>query len=565
MAVKIVGLARRLVTEKLVDDANVQQAVLQANRQDKSLAHYLVRSKLIGQSALAVTTSDEFQLPLIDIDRFDLSLCPVDVVDTDLVRKHRILPLSANGKRLCVATSYPGDLIAIEEIAFHSGLKVEMIVAEDSKLDSAINQYLQLISRSYSTKTAIDSKLEDEISFDSSDRSKSAEELNTFDETPLVRFINNLLLEAIALGASDIHFEPYESVYRIRFRIDGLLQEMTRPPVKLTARLASRIKIMAHLNIAEKRAPQDGRFRIRLASKRAIDIRVSSLPTLWGEKIVMRILDPLNTDLNLDALGMEPRQKDAYLKALQKQQGLILVTGPTGSGKSLTLYSGLSRLNANSKNISTVEDPVEITIKGINQLAVNAKVGASFSGALRAILRQDPDIIMLGEIRDLETAEIVVRAAQTGHLVLTTLHTLSAAASLNRLRDIGIPRYNLASTISLIVAQRLARRLCENCKEAVEIPEKALIEQGLTAELHPNPLTFRAKGCSDCGNGFQGRIGFYEVVPVSESLSRIIMEGGRTQRFRKHMRKRRLLDLRAAALLKVAQGLTSLEEANRLT
>ena len=440
-----------------------------------------------------------------------------------------------------------------------------MVIAEDSKLDSAINNYLQRTSRSYSNKAAIDSNLENEIAIDSSSVSEREEELNTFDETPLVRFINNLLLEAISLRASDIHFEPYESIYRIRFRIDGLLREMTRPPVKLTARLASRIKIMAHLDIAEKRAPQDGRIHIRHAGKRTIDVRVNSLPTLWGEKIVMRILDPLNTNLNMDTLGMEPQQKEAYLQALQKQQGLILVTGPTGSGKSLTLYSGLNSLNANTKNISTVEDPVEITIEGINQLAVNAKTGISFSVALRAILRQDPDIIMLGEIRDLETAEIVLRAAQTGHLVLTTLHTLSAAASLNRLRNIGIPRYNLASTISLIVAQRLARRLCEHCKESVEIPEKTLAELGLSAELHPNPRFFRAKGCADCRDGFRGRIGFYEVVPVSKSLSRIIMEGGRTQRFRKHMKKHGLLDLREAALLKVAQGLTSLEEANRLT
>lgn len=565
MTVKIVGLARRLVAENLIDEAKIQQVILEATQHNTTLAHYLARNRIIDQSTLAITTSDEFHLPLIEIESYDLNCCPVNVIDADLVKKHRILPLSTRDKHLFLALSYPGDLGALHEIAFHSGLKIEMIIAEDIKLDSAINQYLRLSSRSYTSKAAVDSKLGDEIAIDSATVSVDEEELNTFDETPLVRFINNLLLEAIALRASDIHFEPYESVYRIRFRIDGLLREMTRPPVKLTARLASRIKIMAHLDIAEKRAPQDGRIRVRLAWKRTIDIRVNSLPTLWGEKIVMRILDPLNTDLSMDALGMEPGQKEAYLLALQKQQGLILVTGPTGSGKSLTLYSGLNSLNTNTKNISTVEDPVEITIEGINQLAVNAKTGISFSGALRAILRQDPDIIMLGEIRDLETAEIVIRAAQTGHLVLTTLHTLSAAASLNRLRNIGIPRYNLASTISLIVAQRLARRLCERCKETVEIPERVLEEQGLTAQLHPSPLLFRAKGCDDCGNGFRGRIGFYEVVPVSERLSRIIMEGGSTQRFRKYMSKHGILALREAALRKVAQGLTSLEEANRLT
>jgi type IV pilus assembly protein PilB len=565
MPVKIVGLARRLVAETMIDEALAQQAISKAARQETPLAHYLVHNKLVDQYALAVTTADEFQLPLIDIESFDLNYCPVNIVGADQIKKHRILPLSARGKRLFLAISYPGDLASINEIAFHCGLKIELVIAEDSKLDSAIEAYLQRISRSYSSKAALDGKLENEIAIDPASISEDEEELNIFDETPLVRFINNLLLEAIILRASDIHFEPYESVYRIRFRIDGLLREMTRPPVKLTARLASRIKIMAHLDIAEKRAPQDGRIRIRLAGKRTIDVRVSSLPTLWGEKIVMRILDPLHTDLNMNSLGMEPEQKEAYLQALQKQQGLILVTGPTGSGKSLTLYSGLSSLNANTKNISTVEDPVEIIIDGINQLAVNAKTGISFSGALRAILRQDPDIIMLGEIRDLETAEIVLRAAQTGHLVLTTLHTLSAAASLNRLRNIGIPRYNLASTISLIVAQRLARRLCERCKEAVEIPEKVLVEQGLTPQLHPSPRLFRAKGCGNCVDGFRGRIGFYEVVPVSKGLSRIIMQGGRTQRFQKHMTKHGLLDLREAALLKVAQGLTSLEEANRLT
>lgn len=565
MTVNIVGLAQRLVLERLLDESRAKQAVQDAKHRDIPLVHYLVANKLVEQRSIALITSHEFQLPLIAIEAYDLSYCPANVIDSTLIEKHRVLPIAAHEKCLFIALSYPGNINAIDEIAFHSGRQIELVVAEDTKLESAIDQHLQRTGCNFSSKAASADKLEEEIALDTSGIITGEEELNTYDETPLVRFINNLLLEAITLHASDIHFEPYESVYRVRLRIDGLLREITRPPVKLGTRLAARMKIMAHLDIAEKRVPQDGRIRIRLPGKRNIDVRVNSIPTVWGEKIVMRILDPLSNNLNIDSLGMEPLQKEAYLQALQKQQGLILVTGPTGSGKTLTLYSGLNYLNSAMKNISTVEDPVEITVEGINQLAINAKTGLSFSCALRAILRQDPDIIMLGEVRDLDTAEIVIRAAQTGHLVLTTLHTLSAATSLNRLHNMGIRNYNLASTINLIVAQRLARRLCECCKEAIELPEEVLIEQGLTAELHSSPSLFRARGCADCGDGFQGRVGFYEVVPVSESLSRIIMKGGGTSQIHKHMRKHRLLDLRQAALLKVAQGLTSLEEANRLT
>lgn len=340
---------------------------------------------------------------------------------------------------------------------------------------------------------------------------------------------------------------------------------MTHPPVKLSARLASRIKIMAHLDISERRAPQDGRIRIRLTSNRTIDVRVNSLPTLWGEKIVLRLLDPLHTNFDPNSLGMLTAQKEQYLNALQKPQGLLLVTGPTGSGKSLTLYTGLNALNESSKNISTLEDPVEITLEGVNQLAINSKAGVSFPSALRAILRQDPDIIMLREIRDLETAEIALWAAQTGHLVLTTLHTLSAAASLNRLKSMGIPNYNLANTITLIIAQRLARKLCDYCKETVEISEKIPIEQGFTGESLESKAFYKAKGCNHCNDGYQGRIGIFEVVPISERISRIIMSGRNSTRLSKHMMKQGLLNLRQFALLKVAQGLISLEEANRLT
>lgn len=561
MTAKLVGMARRFVLDGLIEEQHVFDAAKAAAEKRTSLLHFLVRNKLLDQLRVAAAASSEFQLPLIDIAALDLSRCPEDIIDTQLIKIHHVLPLAIHDQSLTIAVSDPSDPSLIQELAFHSGLSINLVVAEDIKLALAIDHYLRNIVRKYSNKITA----EESIELDSSTQVEDEEESNAFDETPLVRFINNLLDEAISLGASDVHFEPYETIYRVRFRIDGLLREMTCPPVKLTARLASRLKIMAHMDIAEKRVPQDGRMCIRFSENRSVDIRVNSLPTLWGEKIVLRILDPLNTNLDIRTLGMEPRQLQLYIEALQKHQGLILVTGPTGGGKSITLYSALDRLNANTKNISTVEDPIEIAVQGINQLAVNTKAGVTFASALRALLRQDPDIIMVGEIRDLETAEIAIRAAQTGHLVLTTLHTLSAAASLSRLRNMGIPLYNLASTISLVVAQRLARRLCENCKEVVEISEKVLKEQGFTTELHPSPTVFQARGCSDCRDGYRGRIGFFEVVPVSESLSRIIMDDCLSQRFQRHMESLNFPNLRAAALLKVAQGLTSLSEANRLT
>ncbi len=565
MTAKLVGIARRLLTEKLIETTDIHHANAEAARQRISLIQYLLRNELIDQQLIAAAISSEFRLPLIEIDSFDLAFCPDKIINPELIRKHRILPLSVRSKSLLLAVSDPSNLSALNEFAFHSGLKIGLVVAQYSKLDSAVSLYLQWADRSYSSQASPSSELENQLALESATKVTGEEELNNFDDTPLVRFINNLLTEAVTLQASDIHFEPYESAYRVRFRIDGLLQEMTRPPINLTARLASRIKIMAHLDISEKRSPQDGRIRMRLAKNQTIDFRVNTLPTLWGEKIVMRVLDPLNTKLDMDTLGMEPQQQKLFLQALRRHQGLILVTGPTGSGKSLTLYCGLNSLNIPSKNIATVEDPVEITIDGINQIAINTRTGMSFASALRATLRQDPDIIMLGEIRDLESAETVLRAAQTGHLVLSTLHTLSAAASLNRLRDMGVPLYNLAGTISLVIAQRLARRLCESCKESVELPEKVLIEQGFTDVLHPKPQLFRARGCPKCRDGFRGRVGFYEVVPISESLSRIIIEDGQPQRFSEHMKSQGMPNLREAALLKVAQGLTSLEEANRLT
>jgi type IV pilus assembly protein PilB len=385
------------------------------------------------------------------------------------------------------------------------------------------------------------------------------------DNTPLVKRINGLLIDAIEASASDLHFEPYESDYRIRFRIDGLLHEIIKPSIKLAGRLASRIKVMAQMDIAKKRLPQDGRIKLRLSSVRSIEFRVNTLPTLWGEKIVLRILDPLNILLGVDALGFEALQKEQYLRALEKQQGFILVTVPTGSGKTISLYNALSILNTNQRNISAAEDPVEINLPGINQVSVNPRIGLNFASAMRAFLRQDPDIIMVGEVRDLITAEMAIRTAQTGHLVLSTLHTNSAAASITRLRSMGIPAFNLANSLSLIVAQRLARRLCNNRKESVEIPEKVLIEEGFKREKLARARIHRATGCDICRDGYSGRIGFYEVVPISATLSRIIMDDGDAIHLAEQARKEGCLSLRDAVLLKVAQGITSLEEANRLT
>ncbi len=562
---KLAGLARRLVSEKLVDEQLAVLATAAAREQNTSLVRHLVSSNLIAEETIALAAAEEFGLPVFELDSFDIQSWPEKIVDAELIKRHHLLPLSIRCNRLFLACADPGDTSAINELTFHCGFKVELVVVEVSKLTSAIETCLQRLDRRYEAKEITPDLGLDNIEIDPGNKLDADEELNAFDETPLVRFINKLLLEAIAMQASDIHFEPYESIYRIRFRIDGLLREMTRPPVKLSPRLASRIKIMARLDISEKRLPQDGRIRIMLARKRVIDLRVNTLPTLWGEKIVLRILDPMNTSLSLNSLGMEPIQKESYLHALHRPQGLILVTGPTGSGKTVSLYSGLKELNIQSKNISTVEDPIEITIEGINQLAVNHRAGLSFASALRALLRQDPDVIMLGEVRDVEAAEIAIRAAQTGHLVLTTLHTLSAAASLSRLRSIGIPAYNLANTISLVMAQRLARRLCDYCKKCIEIPEGVLIEQGFTTAQLSSLTLYRAQGCKHCQDGYSGRVGFYEVLPVAEDLSRIIMAGSLEAGIAEYGKQAGFLNLRDSALLKVAAGVTSLEEANRLT
>jgi type IV pilus assembly protein PilB len=565
MSVNIGGLARRLVSDLLIDESQAVAATDTANKLNIPFVTHIVANGLLDEQSIAVAAADEFGVPMLDLLAFDLQNCPQQLVDIKLLKRHKILPLYRRKSSLYLAVSDPGNIAALNEIKFHTGLNVEVIVVEDEKLGTAITTLGQRQEKSYAAVHGLENVDLQSIEIDSAQKEESEEQLIGVDETPLVRFINSLLLDAFKAGASDIHFEPYEKTYRVRFRIDGVLHEITRPPIKLTGRLASRIKIMSQLDITEKRLPQDGRIRIKLSKNRRVDLRVNTLPTLWGEKIVLRILDPKITSLDIETLGLEKRQKQHYLQALTRHQGLILVTGPTGSGKTVSLYSGLNILNTSERNISTVEDPVEINIEGINQVSVNCRIGLGFATALRAFLRQDPDIVMVGEIRDLETAEIAVRAAQTGHLVLSTLHTLNAVATISRLRSMGIPAFNLANTISLIIAQRLARRLCEHCKESVELPENSLLGEGFKRQQLPNLQLFRAVGCSLCREGYKGRVGFYEVVPISASLSRIIMGNGDSIQLAEQAKMEGLLNLRESALLKVGLGLTSLEEANRLT
>lgn len=565
MLVNISGLARRLVAENLLEESQAVTATATASKQNISFVTHIVASGLLDEQSLAIVAAEEFGTPVLDLRAFNLQTCPEKLIDIKLIRTHKILPLYKRAITLYMAIADPGNITALDEIKFHTGLNIELVVVEEKKLGSAIEKFVRKQEKSYAVIEALNDANLEGIEIDSQQGEETEEQPSAMDETPLVRFINNLLLEAFKTGASDIHFEPFEKTYRVRFRIDGVLHEITRPPIKLTGRLASRIKIMSKIDIAEKRIPQDGRIRVKLGKNRGIDLRVNTLPTLWGEKIVLRVLDSKNTMLGMDALGLEKIQKQHYMNALRGHQGLILVTGPTGSGKTVTLYSGLNILNSTQRNISTVEDPVEINIEGINQVSVNSKIGLGFATALRAFLRQDPDIVMVGEIRDLETAEIAIRAAQTGHLVLSTLHTLSALATISRLRSMGIPAYNLANTVSLIIAQRLARKLCEYCKESIELPENILIDEGYQQQQLTDLQLFRAVGCSHCREGYTGRVGFYEVVPVSECLSRTIMADGTLDQLAEQAKAQGLLNLRESALLKVGRGLTSLEEANRLT
>ncbi len=557
------GLARKLVQDGHLDEAAAEKAQATAEKKKMPLVSYLVEQKLADGNVIATIGAEEFGIPLLDIDSVDIDTEVTKLVDEKLVRQHHALPLFKRGNRLFVAVSDPTNLQALDEIKFHVGATTEAILVEEGKLRDTIEKAMASADTTLAELSG-DGDLDDlDISSGEEDSNDDAEV--DADDAPVVRFINKVLLDAINTGASDIHFEPYEKTYRVRYRRDGILKEIATPPVTLSRRISARLKVLSRLDISERRVPQDGRMKMKLSKNRAIDFRVNSCPTLFGEKIVLRILDPSSAQLGIDALGYEEDQKQLYLEALQQPQGMILVTGPTGSGKTVSLYTGLNILNTEDRNISTAEDPAEINLPGVNQVNVDNKVGLTFAAALKAFLRQDPDIIMVGEIRDLETAEIAIKAAQTGHLVLSTLHTNDAPQTLSRMLNMGVAPFNIASSVSLIIAQRLARRLCNNCKKPIDIPRPALLEEGFLEEELDGLKIHGPVGCDQCDNGYKGRIGIYQVMPVSEEMQRIIMENGNSMQIAEQAAKEGINDLRRSGLIKVKNGLTSLEEVNRVT
>ena len=562
----LTGLPRRLVQDGILTEAALGQAIEAIEGKAANLVPYLVSNQLADARQIAVAAAHEFGVPLLDLDAVELDLDVVKLVDDKLLTKHRVLPLLQRGKRLYVGVCDPTNLQALDEIKFATTLRIEPIVVEHNKLEARVARAIEAVDTSMASMSADDFDM-DNLDISAGDDEIGPEVTNAdVEDAPVVRFVNKVMVDAIKRGASDIHFEPYEKIFRIRFRQDGVLTEFAKPPVALAMKLAARLKVMARLDIAERRIPQDGRIKMRLSKNRAIDFRVNTCPTLYGEKVVCRLLDPSSAQLGIDALGYEEHQKKMYLETLEKPYGMILVTGPTGSGKTVSLYTGLNILNTADRNISTAEDPCEINVPGINQVNVNPKVGLTFAAALRAFLRQDPDVIMVGEIRDLETAEIAIKAAQTGHLVLSTLHTNDAPKTLTRLVDMGVKPYAIASSVSLIIAQRLARRLCENCKEAIEVPKEALLKEGFTAvDLKEGITVYHPKGCAQCNGGYKGRVGIYQVMPVTETLGRIIMEGGNAMQIADQAKRDGVADLRTSALKKVKDGVTSLEEINRVT
>jgi type IV pilus assembly protein PilB len=557
------GLAKQLVLAELLTDKSAQQAYQQAQRNKISLVSYLVQNKLVKSRQIAEIASEHFGMALLDLNGLDKETQPKGLVSEKLIRQHHALPLWRRGNKLFVGISDPTNHQAINDIQFSTGLNTEAILVEDDKLSEAIEKFFDSHASGLEDMADVDL---DGLDIESVDDNKNdAIAGQDADDAPVVRFVHKMLLDAIKSGSSDLHFEPYEKTYRVRMRTDGMLREVAKPPIQLASRIAARLKVMASLDISERRKPQDGRIKMRLSKSKSIDFRVNTLPTLWGEKVVIRILDPASAQMGIDALGYEPDQKDLYMAALKQPQGMILVTGPTGSGKTVSLYTGLNILNTVDINISTAEDPVEINMEGINQVNVNPKQGLDFAQALRSFLRQDPDVIMVGEIRDLETAEIAIKAAQTGHLVLSTLHTNSAAETLTRLHNMGIQGFNIATSVTLIIAQRLARKLCSHCKRPIEIPRETLLKEGFPEERIGTFTIYEPVGCDQCNGGYKGRVGIYEVVKNTPDLQRLIMAEGNSLEIDSQMRKDGFNDLRTSGLIKAMHGLTSLEEINRVT
>ncbi|MEL4880971.1 type IV-A pilus assembly ATPase PilB [Shewanella algae] len=558
------GLSTLFIRKGLLDESSLAEAIKQSQKSKQALVTTLVTSKLVSARTIAELCYEEYGTPLLDLNEFDLSSIPDEFLNKKLIDKHRCLPLFKRGNRLYIATSDPTNIAALEDFQFSAGLHAEAILVEEDKLSKALEKVLEEDLSSLDLDGLDEESL---AGIEVTDADKRQQEENEGkDDAPIVIYINKILTDAIRKGASDLHFEPYEKRYRIRFRIDGILHEVSEPPISLSGRISARLKVMSKLDIAERRVPQDGRIKMRLSRNKSIDFRVSTLPTLWGEKIVMRILDSSSAQLGIEKLGYEEDQKQAYLEMLARPQGMILVTGPTGSGKTVSLYTGLNILNTEERNISTAEDPVEINLEGVNQVHINPKAGLTFASALRSFLRQDPDVVMVGEIRDLETAEIAIKAAQTGHLVLSTLHTNSSAETLTRLLNMGVPGYNIASSVNLIIAQRLARRLCPECRQPEDIPEHELLQLGFTQQQIDAGFTpYKPCGCEFCSGGYKGRVGIYEVMKMSDEIARTIMEGGNSLQIATTAKQQGMRDLRLSGLLKVIQGVTSIAEINRVT
>lgn len=561
------GLPLRLIQDGLLDEKAALQALQDAKEASTSFVSHLVSKGLADPREIAIAASQEFGVPLLDLDAIQPDLDIVRLVSDKLLQKHRVLPLLRRGKRLYIAVSDPTFTNALDEIRFHTSMAVEAVIVEEDKLQKVSGKTLEQVDTQMPDLGADDVDLEGlDVTGGDEDLGGDVAKGDDVEDAPIVRFVNKILLDAIRKGASDIHFEPYEKFYRIRLRLDGYLKEVATPPVQLAYKLAARVKVMSRLDIAERRVPQDGRIKLRISKTRAIDFRVSTCPTLFGEKIVARILDPSSAMLGIDVLGYEPFQKDLYMAALARPHGMILVTGPTGSGKTVSLYTGLNILNKEDTNISTAEDPAEINLPGVNQVNVNPKVGLTFASALRAFLRQDPDVIMVGEIRDLETAEIAIKASQTGHLVLSTLHTNDAPKTLSRLVDMGVQPYAIATSVALIIAQRLARKLCGTCKTPLELPREALLKEGFSSEEVDKGLKlYKPVGCSNCTDGYKGRVGIYQVMPITDAIGRIILQGGSAVDIADQAAKEGVWDLRRGALEKVKNGITSLDELHMVT